>query len=43
MNSYDLFENSLVKLLTEFKEQLNQGFVDRGENGELTARLLRTN
>ena len=28
MNSYDLFENSLVKLLNEFKEQLNQGFVD---------------
>jgi len=43
MNSDHLFENSLVKLLNEFKEQLNQGFVDRGENGELTACLLHTN
>ena len=43
MNSDDLFKNPLVELLDEFREQLNQGFVDRGENGELTARLLRTN
>jgi hypothetical protein len=43
MNSSDLFSKPLVRLLDEFKEQLNSGFVDRGENGELTARLLRTN
>jgi hypothetical protein len=43
MNSCDLYSDPLVKLLKNFQEQLNQGFVDRGENGELTARLLRTN
>ena len=42
MNSYDLYSDPVVKILEDFKEQLNQGFVDRGENGELTARLLRT-
>jgi hypothetical protein len=45
MNSYRLFTTSsdpLVELLNRFKNQLNQGFVDRGENGELTARLLCT-
>jgi hypothetical protein len=47
MNSCDLYpsheDNPLVKLLDDFKEQLNQGYVDRGENGELSARLLCTN
>jgi len=46
MNSHELYRatpDPLVKLLTDFKDQLNQGYVNRGENGELTARLLRTN
>ena len=46
MNSHELYRatpDPLVKLLADFKDQLNQGYVNRGENGELTARLLRTN
>ena len=46
MNSnklYPLHADPLIKLLGDFRDQLNQGFVNRGENGELTARLLRTN
>jgi len=46
MNSHELYKatpDPLVKLLADFKDQLNQGYVNRGENGELTARLLRTN
>ena len=46
MNSRELYKSApdpLVKLLEDFKDQLNQGYVNRGENGELTARLLRTN
>jgi len=42
MNSHDLYSDPVVKLLVDLREQLNQGFVNRGENGELTARLLRT-
>ena len=42
MNSHDLYSDPVVKLLADLREQLNQGFVNRGENGELTARLLRT-
>jgi hypothetical protein len=42
MNSYDLYltDDPLLELLTELKGQLNQGYIDRGENGELTARIL---
>jgi hypothetical protein len=47
MNSRELYKevhfDPLVMLLENFKEQLNQGYINRGENGELTARLLRTN
>jgi len=35
-------EDTLLSLLGDLSTQLNQGFVNRGENGELTARLLRT-
>lgn len=43
MNSRDfLYSDPVVGLLKNLSEQLNQGFVNRGENGELTARLLRT-
>jgi hypothetical protein len=42
MNSYDLYgdKNPIGKLIEGLRDQLNQGFVDRGENGELTARIL---
>jgi len=46
MNSHELYraaQDPIVNLLADFKDQLNQGYVNRGENGELTARLLRTN
>jgi hypothetical protein len=43
MNTRDsLYSDPVVELLKNLSEQLNQGFVNRGENGELTARLLRT-
>jgi len=35
-------EDTVLSLLGDLGDQLNQGFVNRGENGELTARLLRT-
>ena len=41
MNSYDLLTNPIIGLLNRLRDQLNHGFVDRGQNGELTARLLR--
>jgi len=49
MNSHDLYNmpgpntGPVGAFLNALEEQLNQGFIDRGENGELTARLLRTN
>jgi hypothetical protein len=44
MNSYHLYKDSdpVAKFVQVLLEQLNQGYVNRGENGELTARLLRT-
>ena len=45
MNSHELYraaQDPLVELLAAFKDQLNQGYINGGENGELTARLLRT-
>ena len=44
MNGNELYPSTpdpLTKLLSDFKDQLNQGFINRGANGELTARLLR--
>ena len=41
MNSYDLLTNPIIGLLNRLRDQLNHGFVNRGQNGELTARLLR--
>ena len=46
MNSHKLYASvpdPLSHLLGDFRDQLNQGFVNGGENGELTARLLCTN
>jgi hypothetical protein len=49
MNGYLIFpaaynsgKSPLRYVLKELQSQLNQGHVNRGENGELTARLLRT-
>ena len=46
MYSYRLHQdapNPTVVLVKNLGNQLNQGYINRAENGELTARLLRTN
>ena len=45
MNSRELYQATPDPLerLADFKDQLNQGFVNRGKNEEPTARLLRSN